>query len=93
MMHNKVGSVMTTDVVHADYGPRAVDVFVVEGVVTLTGHVERKSEKAIALLMTARIDGVVGVVDELTYRLDDARLRTGEPQARRGTADDRPRRP
>lgn len=72
--------------------PRAVDVFVVEGVVTLTGHVERKSEKSMALLMTARIDGVVGVVDELTYRLDDTRLRTGEPQTRHGVADDRPRR-
>ncbi|MCF1595876.1 CBS domain-containing protein [Streptomyces muensis] len=58
-----------------------------EGVVTLTGHMERKSETQIALSMTARIDGVVGVVDRLTYRLDDARLQTQE-QALHGVADD-----
>ncbi|MFD7406834.1 hypothetical protein ACFV7R_30085 [Streptomyces sp. NPDC059866] len=37
--------------------------------------------------MTRRIDGVVGVVGKLTYRLDDARLRTRE-QALHGVADD-----
>jgi hypothetical protein len=67
--------------------PRGIDVAVVEGVVTLTGHMERKSETEIALSMTRRIDGVVGVVDRLTYRLDDARLRTQE-QALQGVADD-----
>lgn len=67
--------------------PRSIDVAVVEGVVTLTGHMERKSETEIALSMTRRIDGVVGVVDRLTYRLDDARLRTQE-QALHGVADD-----
>ena len=67
--------------------PRSIDVSVVEGVVTLTGHMERKSETEIALSMTARIDGVVGVVDRLTYRLDDARLRTQE-HALHGVADD-----
>jgi hypothetical protein len=35
----------------------------------------------------ARIDGVVGVLDRLTYRLDDTRLRTQE-QALPGVADD-----
>ncbi|MFJ5560700.1 CBS domain-containing protein [Streptomyces sp. NPDC093250] len=67
--------------------PSGIDVAVVEGVVTLTGHMERKSETEIALSMTRRIDGVVGVVDRLTYRLDDARLRTQE-QALHGVADD-----
>ncbi|MFK4104261.1 CBS domain-containing protein [Streptomyces sp. NPDC019531] len=67
--------------------PRSIDVSVVQGVVTLTGHMERKSETEIALSMTARIDGVVGVVDRLTYRLDDARLRTQE-HALHGVADD-----
>ncbi|MFJ1730300.1 CBS domain-containing protein [Streptomyces sp. NPDC088254] len=67
--------------------PRGIDVSVVQGVVTLTGHMERKSETAIALSMTRRIDGVVSVVDKLTYRLDDAHLPTPE-QALHGVADD-----
>lgn len=72
--------------------PGSVDVAVVEGVVTLTGHTERRSEKEAALAMTGRIDGVVGVVDNLTHRLDDTRPRGHEPRARPGVPDDRPRR-
>ncbi|MCI3241816.1 MULTISPECIES: CBS domain-containing protein [Streptomyces] len=67
--------------------PRSIDVAVMEGVVTLTGHVERKSEKEIALSMTRQIDGVVAVVDKLTFRLDDARIQPQE-QALHGVADD-----
>ncbi|MGW1957865.1 CBS domain-containing protein [Streptomyces sp. NPDC001920] len=67
--------------------PRTVDVSVVEGVVTLTGPMERKSETEIAVSMTRQIDGVVGVVDKLTYRLDDARLQP-HAQALHGVADD-----
>ncbi|MFE2092349.1 CBS domain-containing protein [Streptomyces sp. NPDC059460] len=67
--------------------PRSIDVSVVEGVVTLTGHMERKSETEITLSMARRISGAVGVVDRLTYRLDDARLHTQE-QALHGVADD-----
>ncbi|MDR6975922.1 CBS domain-containing protein [Streptomyces sp. 3330] len=69
--------------------PRSVEVSVAEGVVTLTGHMERKSETEIAVAMTRRIDGVVDVVGKLTYRLDDARLRTEEQgRAVHGVADD-----
>jgi CBS domain-containing protein len=60
-------------------GPSTVEVAVYEGVVTLTGHVERRSEAEIAVSMTDRIDGVVAVVDRLTYRLDDSHLRPDEP--------------
>ncbi|WP_406164660.1 CBS domain-containing protein [Streptomyces sp. NBC_00996] len=67
--------------------PRSVEVSVMEGVVTLTGQTERKSDTEIAVSMTRQIDGVVDVVDELTYRLDDARLRRQE-QALHGVADD-----
>ncbi|MFI0508473.1 CBS domain-containing protein [Streptomyces canus] len=67
--------------------PRSVDVSVTEGVVTLSGQVERKSEKEIAVAMTGRIDGVVAVVDKLTFRLDDARVQPDE-QAFHGVADD-----
>ncbi|MCF3131849.1 CBS domain-containing protein [Streptomyces olivochromogenes] len=66
--------------------PRSVDVSVTEGVVTLTGHMERRSETEIALSMTRQIDGVVDVVDGLTHRLDDAHPRTGE-RAPRDAAD------
>ncbi|MGW1761103.1 CBS domain-containing protein [Streptomyces mirabilis] len=59
--------------------PSTVEVAVYEGVVTLTGHVERRSEAEIAVSMTDRIDGVVAVVDSLTYRLDDSHLRPDEP--------------
>ncbi|WP_329372604.1 CBS domain-containing protein [Streptomyces sp. NBC_01483] len=59
--------------------PSTVEVAVYEGVVTLTGHVERRSEAEIAVSMTDRIDGVVAVVDRLTYRLDDSHLRPDEP--------------
>ncbi|MFD5814287.1 CBS domain-containing protein [Streptomyces sp. NPDC127038] len=58
--------------------PRSVDVFVTEGVVTLAGRLERRSETEIAVSMTRRIDGVVDVVGDLTYRLDDAHVRPGE---------------
>ncbi|MFF3448311.1 CBS domain-containing protein [Streptomyces sp. NPDC002667] len=58
--------------------PRSVDVFVTAGVVTLAGQMERRSETEIAVSMTRRIDGVVDVVGDLTYRLDDAHPRPGE---------------
>ena len=67
--------------------PRSIDVAVAEGVVTLTGHMERKSETEIAVSMTRQIDGVVAVVDKLTHRLDDSHVRPDEP-ALHGVADD-----
>jgi CBS domain-containing protein len=67
--------------------PRSIDVSVIEGVVTLAGHMERKSEKEIALSMTRQTDGVVAVVDKLTFRLDDAKVEP-QPQALHGVADD-----
>ncbi|MFD4605936.1 CBS domain-containing protein [Streptomyces sp. NPDC058464] len=66
--------------------PRSIEVAVAEGVVTLTGHMERRTETEIAVSMTRQTDGVVDVVDKLTYRQDDARVR--EEQALHGAADD-----
>ncbi|MFE2264515.1 CBS domain-containing protein [Streptomyces griseosporeus] len=71
--------------------PRSVDVSVTEGVVALSGQVERRSEREIALTMTQQIDGVVAVVDGLSHRLDDSRIRPDEPSVH-GIADDWPRR-
>ncbi|MGW1065077.1 CBS domain-containing protein [Streptomyces aureus] len=67
--------------------PRSVEVSVTEGVVTLTGSMERKSETEIAVSMTRRLDGVVDVVSHLTHRLDDARLRPDD-RAPHGVAED-----
>ncbi|MFF4881574.1 CBS domain-containing protein [Streptomyces nigra] len=57
----------------------AVTVTVVEGVVTVAGHLERRSETEIAVSMARQIDGVVAVVNQLSYRLDDAHTRPEEP--------------
>ncbi|MFI0960803.1 CBS domain-containing protein [Streptomyces sp. NPDC021080] len=67
--------------------PRSIEVSVTEGVVTLAGSMERKSETEIAVSMTRRIDGVVDVVSHLTHRLDDAYLRPDD-RAPHGVAED-----
>jgi CBS domain-containing protein len=41
-------------------------------VVTLIGELDRKSDVEMLTRLTADLDGVVGVVDRLTYRWDDA---------------------
>ncbi|MER5526615.1 hypothetical protein ABT075_18775 [Streptomyces sp. NPDC002677] len=48
---------------------------------------ERKTETEIAVSMTRQTDGVVDVVDHLTYRQDHDRIR--EEQALHGAADNR----
>jgi CBS domain-containing protein len=51
--------------------PTEVHVQVQDGVVTLTGEMERKSTIDVAVALTRSVDGVVDVVDELTYHYDD----------------------
>ena len=48
-----------------------VKVEVRHGVVTLSGRMDRRSETEIALRMTARVNGVVEVINELTWYEDD----------------------
>ncbi|RLU89191.1 hypothetical protein CTZ27_22375 [Streptomyces griseocarneus] len=55
--------------------PHLVDVRVRDGVVNLTGTLERSSEVAIAVRLTRHIDGVVDVIDNLRFRTDDSRRR------------------
>ncbi|WP_458249313.1 CBS domain-containing protein [Streptomyces sp. MAI_2237] len=50
-----------------------VDVGVTGGVVRLRGHVERRSDTGLAVLVARRVDGVVAVTEALGYRLDDSR--------------------
>ncbi|MEU3459330.1 CBS domain-containing protein [Streptomyces sp. NPDC006733] len=67
--------------------PQSIAVNVYDGVVTLEGRLERRSEIDIAVRLTRQIDGVVAVVDKLTFRLDDTHLKPAE-QELHGVADD-----
>ncbi|MER5600828.1 CBS domain-containing protein [Streptomyces sp. NPDC002265] len=51
--------------------PNTVEAAVRNGVVTLTGRLERRSDIPVAIRVTRRLDGVVDVVDHLSYRIDD----------------------
>ncbi|HSK35624.1 MAG TPA: CBS domain-containing protein [Actinomycetota bacterium] len=51
--------------------PDTVRVDVRDGVVTLTGQLERRSLIPIVVTLVRGLDGVVDVVDRLTYELDD----------------------
>jgi CBS-domain-containing membrane protein len=55
------------------------------GVVTLSGRMEQRSTVQIAANAVRRIDGVVGVENELTFAVDDGRLRP-DPAAPYGPA-------
>jgi CBS-domain-containing membrane protein len=54
--------------------PATVLVTVRDGVVTLTGHLERRSLVPMAIDLTRTVPGVVDVVSQLTFELDDDRL-------------------
>jgi osmotically-inducible protein OsmY len=54
--------------------PATVLVRVQDGVVTLVGHLERKSLVPMAVHLTGTVPGVVDVVSQLTFELDDDRL-------------------
>ncbi|WP_432092413.1 CBS domain-containing protein [Streptomyces sp. bgisy100] len=58
--------------------PDTVDVHVLDGVVTLRGRMELRSDTEIAVRMVRQLDGVVMVVDELVSRIDDTRRRPVE---------------
>ncbi|GAA1914221.1 CBS domain-containing protein [Streptomyces sodiiphilus] len=69
--------------------PNTIGVTVTDGVVTLAGRLERSSEVPIAVRMTRQVDGVVAVVDHLTYRYDDAHAKPAvTAPAVPGAADD-----
>jgi CBS-domain-containing membrane protein len=55
--------------------PEQVQVTVGSGVVTLTGTVERRSLVPIAERLTREVDGVVDVVCDLRYEMDDSDIR------------------
>ncbi|NUT99223.1 MAG: CBS domain-containing protein [Saccharothrix sp.] len=57
--------------------PAAVTVEVVDGVVTLRGHIERRSEVDMAIRLTRALPGVVDVEPHLSYGWDDTHHPTG----------------
>lgn len=57
--------------------PLAIDIRVAEGIVTLRGQVERRSLVPIAGTLCQRVTGVVDIVNELTYALDDSKASDG----------------
>lgn len=52
--------------------PSAVQIAVRDGIVTLAGRVEQKSTVPIAERLTRRVDGVIDVINHLTYLVDDS---------------------
>ncbi|MFJ2058252.1 CBS domain-containing protein [Streptomyces sp. NPDC087908] len=52
----------------------AVDVHVLDGVVTLEGRVRRRSQALTLVGLAERVDGVVAVVDQLSFHEDDSYL-------------------
>jgi CBS domain-containing protein len=54
--------------------PDSVTVEVRDGVVTLTGQLERRSLTSIAVGLAHGVDGVVDVVDRLSFELDDTSI-------------------
>ena len=51
--------------------PGRVAVDVVDGVVTLTGALDTHGDAEVAVALVSRIEGVVAVVDELTWKVPD----------------------
>jgi hypothetical protein len=51
--------------------PGRVSVDVVDGVVTLTGELDTQGDAEVAVEMVRRMEGVVDVVDELTWQVPD----------------------
>ena len=69
-LHEEIANKLVPAVlVSADHN---VSVEVSWNIATLSGEVDRKSDARILLRLTQELDGVVGVVDRLSYRWDDA---------------------
>jgi len=51
--------------------PATIEASVTDGRVTLRGRADRKSTAEIAVRLTRAVDGVVAVIDELTWAFDD----------------------
>lgn len=68
--------------------PGTVEVHVIDGVVTLDGQLEKFSTIPVAVRLTQQVDGVVSVIDKLTYRYEDSGTRQTEQTSLGVTGDD-----
>jgi osmotically-inducible protein OsmY len=59
--------------------PDVIGVSVDDGVVTLSGELENRTEAHLLEELTRRIAGVVRVVSDLTYEVDDQRIGKSYP--------------
>jgi CBS domain-containing protein len=59
--------------------PDTIDVNVSDGIVTLRGELENRTEAQLLEELTRRIAGVVRVVSEVTYQVDDRKLGRNYP--------------
>lgn len=62
--------------------PHTVIVSVHDGTATLEGRLERRSDIPVAVQLTWRVDGVVGVMNSLTFHYDDTRAPETHPSRR-----------
>ncbi|MFG2030592.1 CBS domain-containing protein [Streptomyces sp. NPDC048825] len=62
--------------------PHTVIVSVQNGTATLEGRLERRSDIPLVVQLTWRVDGVVGVMNSLTFRIDDTRPPEKHPSRR-----------
>ncbi|NGO40913.1 CBS domain-containing protein [Streptomyces ureilyticus] len=62
--------------------PHTIIVSVHDGTATLEGRLERRSDIPVAVQLTWRVDGVVGVMSSLTFRIDDTRPPEKHPSRR-----------
>jgi osmotically-inducible protein OsmY len=60
--------------------PERIRVEVRDGVVTLSGRLASKSLIPLTVALTQSIDGVVDVIDELSYERDDMAFARREPR-------------
>lgn len=87
-VHNRLDAVIRDEVLQRVLRrtlmipPGAVRIVVDDGVVTLAGHVDRRSTALAAVGLTEAVAGVTGVVDRLAFGIDDT---TPEAAARRST--------
>jgi CBS domain-containing protein len=72
-IHDEVLKGILVEVMWTDPGETNVDVSVQDGVVTLTGEIQRRSELHVLAQLVEGLDGVVAVDNRMSFAYDDTR--------------------